>query len=47
MTFDIILRYIFPENFIESHLEDLKMSINFYYFRQFLGFFDICLLRKN
>ena len=54
VTFDIILKHIFPENFIEfplvvqkiwrSSLSILAIFINF---SQFFGFFDIALLQRN
>ena len=54
VTFNIIISYIFPENFIEIaqrvqkiwriSLSILAMFINFH---QFFGFFGISLLQKN
>ena len=54
VTFKIIIRYIFPKNFIEIHqvvqmlwrisLSILAIFIDFY---QFLGFFEISLLQRN
>ena len=54
VTFKIIIRHIFPENFIEIpqvvqklwriSLSILAIFINFY---QFFGFFDISLLQRN
>ena len=54
VTFKIIIRHIFPENFIEIpqvvqklwriSLSILAIFINFY---QFFGFFNISLLQRN
>ena len=54
VTFNIITRHIFPENFIEIpqvvqklwriSLSILAIFIDFY---QFFGFFDISLLQRN
>ena len=54
VTFNIIIRYIFSENFIEipqvvQKLWRIYLSILaiFMDFNQFFGFFDISLLQKN
>ena len=43
VNFDFIISYIFPGDLIESLSEDM----NFYYFCQFFGFFNIYLLQKT
>ena len=54
VTFNIIIRHIFPENFIEipqvvQKLWRISLSILaiFIDFHQFFGFFDISLLQRN